>query len=548
MKKAIDLVISVYQDELKIKELCYSFVDIVSFDLLASLETNFSYSILNESCDLITIFSDEAEIKIEKGQMIEIKDLRKIGKYNLYRLELFKDGLKKDVVIELIDESNILSEVHLALRGWILSKNYFDNVRIFEGKVKLNESYYESEKRKLEILKTSNENIHSLLFALNELKNNLSFVTRKELVKKSILLEKNPELDITHSGYIEVDQDFVFAKKKDYFTPENILLFKALNCLEDSSKSLKSLVSMFIKRMNSEIISYNKLIQSDKKKNISKTNSSKIASLYKNKKELILELNKLLERLKANINMIFAVLKKDCEGKDYDFTSLALTSDKYYRNVFSILSNQVSFNVNFDLLRVTLSHLNEKFMLNDLVSLYELIAIDKVLNDLGYKLEVPKTFEIKKLNNTNYIYIKDNRLISLEYFKYKKKPRGQEVRNDFISTFAIKVKTDNDDVLKTMVVDSYSKILDSALINKEYKDEFMALDNETSNLYFEGDLVSKYIFMILKSEIRFRNDYTYSFSNCSKYILSLYKIFKKQISEFLFDSLLSEETIFMEDN
>ena len=547
MNSSIDLVIATYQDGLKVKELTYSFLDIVSFDLLASFEANFSYTLLNQSCDLITVFSDDKEIKIEKGEMIEIKDFRELGKYNLYRLEILKDKISKNAVIELVDESNIFSEVHLALRGFILSTNYFDNVKIFEGKVRLNEAYYLSEKRKLEILKASNENIASLLFALNELKNNLSFSTKKELVKKSELLKLDPTLDIKHSGYIEVDKDFVFTKKKKYLTPENILLFKTLNSLNESSNSLRSLVSMFIKRMNSEIVSYNTLIKSDKKKNISKTNSIKIVSLYKTKKELIIELNGLLERLKANIPMLLDVLKNDCEGKEYDLTSFVLTNDKYYRNVFSILSNQVSFNLNFDFLRVTLTHLKTKFMLNDLVSLYEFIAIDKVLNDFGYKNISPKNLEIKKLENSTFIYQKDERFINLDYFKFKKKARNEETRSDFIVTFVLKLKTKEDEVLKTMVIDSYSKILDSSIINKDYKGEFMIMNNDTSNLYFEGDLINKYIFVILKKSSRFRNDYTYSFSNCSKYILSLYKNFKNQIEEFLFDSLSVEETVFVEE-
>ena len=547
MNSSIDLVIAIYQDGLKVKELTYSFLDIVSFDLLASFEANFSYTLLNQSCDLITVFSDDKEIKIEKGEMIEIKDFRELGKYNLYRLEILKDKISKNAVIELVDESNVFSEVHLALRGFILSTNYFDNVKIFEDKVRLNEAYYLSEKRKLEILKASNENIASLLFALNELKNNLSFSTKKELVKKSELLKLDPTLDIKHSGYIEVDKEFVFAKKKKYLTPENILLFKTLNSLNESSNSLRSLVSMFIKRMNSEIVSYNTLIKSDKKKNISKTNSIKIASLYKTKKELIIELNGLLERLKANIPMLLDVLKNDCEGKEYDLTSFVLTNDKYYRNVFSILSNQVSFNLNFDFLRVTLTHLKTKFMLNDLVSLYEFIAIDKVLNDFGYKNISPKNLEIKKLENSTFIYQKGERFISLDYFKFKKKARNEETRSDFIVTFVLKLKTKEDEVLKTMVIDSYSKILDSSIINKDYKGEFMIMNNDTSNLYFEGNLINKYIFVILKNSSRFRNDYTYSFSNCSKYILSLYKNFKNQIEEFLFDSLSAEETVFVEE-
>ncbi len=547
MNSSIDLVIATYQDGLKVKELTYSFLDIVSFDLLASFEANFSYTLLNQSCDLITVFSDDKEIKIEKGEMIEIKDFRELGKYNLYRLEILKDKISKNAVIELVDESNVFSEVHLALRGFILSTNYFDNVKIFEDKVRLNEAYYLSEKRKLEILKASNENIASLLFALNELKNNLSFSTKKELVKKSELLKLDPTLDIKHSGYIEVDKDFVFAKKKMYLTPENILLFKTLNSLNESSNSLRSLVSMFIKRMNSEIVSYNTLIKSDKKKNISKTNSIKIVSLYKTKKELIIELNGLLERLKANIPMLLDVLKNDCEGKEYDLTSFVLTNDKYYRNVFSILSNQVSFNLNFDFLRVTLTHLKTKFMLNDLVSLYEFIAIDKVLNDFGYKNISPKNLEIKKLENSTFIYQKGERFISLDYFKFKKKARNEETRSDFIVTFVLKLKTKEDEVLKTMVIDSYSKILDSSIINKDYKGEFMIMNNDTSNLYFEGNLINKYIFVILKNSSRFRNDYTYSFSNCSKYILSLYKNFKNQIEEFLFDSLSVEETVFVEE-
>ena len=547
MNSSIDLVIATYQDGLKVKELTYSFLDIVSFDLLASFEANFSYTLLNQSCDLITVFSDDKEIKIEKGEMIEIKDFRELGKYNLYRLEILKDKISKNAVIELVDESNIFSEVHLALRGFILSTNYFDNVKIFEGKVRLNEAYYLSEKRKLEILKASNENIASLLFALNELKNNLSFSTKKELVKKSELLKLDPTLDIKHSGYIEVDKEFVFTKKKKYLTPENILLFKTLNSLNESSNSLRSLVSMFIKRMNSEIVSYNTLIKSDKKKNISKTNSIKIVSLYKTKKELIIELNGLLERLKANIPMLLDVLKNDCEGKEYDLTSFVLTNDKYYRNVFSILSNQVSFNLNFDFLRVTLTHLKTKFMLNDLVSLYEFIAIDKVLNDFGYKNISPKNLEIKKLENSTFIYQKDERFINLDYFKFKKKARNEETRSDFIVTFVLKLKTKEDEVLKTMVIDSYSKILDSSIINKDYKGEFMIMNNDTSNLYFEGDLINKYIFVILKKSSRFRNDYTYSFSNCSKYILSLYKNFKNQIEEFLFDSLSDEEMVFVEE-
>lgn len=547
MNSSIDLVIATYQDGLKVKELTYSFLDIVSFDLLASFETNFSYTLLNQSCDLITVFSDDKEIKIEKGEMIEIKDFRELGKYNLYRLEILKDKISKNAVIELVDESNVFSEVHLALRGFILSTNYFDNVKIFEGKVRLNEAYYLSEKRKLEILKSSNENIASLLFALSELKNNLSFSTKKELVKKSELLKLDPTLDIKHSGYIEVDKDFVFTKKKKYLTPENILLFKTLNSLNESLNSLRSLVSMFIKRMNSEIVSYNTLIKSDKKKNISKTNSIKIASLYKTKKELIIELNGLLERLKANIPMLLDVLKNDCEGKEYDLTSFVLTNDKYYRNVFSILSNQVSFNLNFDFLRVTLTHLKTKFMLNDLVSLYEFIAIDKVLNDFGYKNISPKNLEIKKLEISTFIYQKGERFISLDYFKFKKKARNEETRSDFIVTFVLKLKTKEDEVLKTMVIDSYSKILDSSIINKDYKGEFMIMNNDTSNLYFEGDLINKYIFVILKNSSRFRNDYTYSFSNCSKYILSLYKNFKNQIEEFLFDSLSDEEMVFVEE-
>lgn len=547
MNSSIDLVIATYQDGLKVKELTYSFLDIVSFDLLASFETNFSYTLLNQSCDLITVFSDDKEIKIEKGEMIEIKDFRELGKYNLYRLEILKDKISKNAVIELVDESNVFSEVHLALRGFILSTNYFDNVKIFEGKVRLNEAYYLSEKRKLEILKSSNENIASLLFALSELKNNLSFSTKKELVKKSELLKLDPTLDIKHSGYIEVDKDFVFTKKKKYLTPENILLFKTLNSLNESLNSLRSLVSMFIKRMNSEIVSYNTLIKSDKKKNISKTNSIKIASLYKTKKELIIELNGLLERLKANIPMLLDVLKNDCEGKEYDLTSFVLTNDKYYRNVFSILSNQVSFNLNFDFLRVTLTHLKTKFMLNDLVSLYEFIAIDKVLNDFGYKNISPKNLEIKKLEISTFIYQKGERFISLDYFKFKKKARNEETRSDFIVTFVLKLKTKEDEVLKTMVIDSYSKILDSSIINKDYKGEFMIMNNDTSNLYFEGDLINKYIFVILKKSSRFRNDYTYSFSNCSKYILSLYKNFKNQIEEFLFDSLSDEEMVFVEE-
>lgn len=547
MNSSIDLVIAIYQDGLKVKELTYSFLDIVSFDLLASFEANFSYTLLNQSCDLITVFSDDKEIKIEKGEMIEIKDFRELGKYNLYRLEILKDKISKNAVIELVDESNVFSEVHLALRGFILSTNYFDNVKIFEGKVRLNEAYYLSEKRKLEILKASNENIASLLFALNELKNNLSFSTKKELVKKSELLKLDPTLDIKHSGYIEVDKDFVFTKKKKYLTPENILLFKTLNSLNESLNSLRSLVSMFIKRMNSEIVSYNTLIKSDKKKNISKTNSIKIVSLYKTKKELIIELNGLLERLKANIPMLLDVLKNDCEGKEYDLTSFVLTNDKYYRNVFSILSNQVSFNLNFDFLRVTLTHLKTKFMLNDLVSLYEFIAIDKVLNDFGYKNISPKNLEIKKLENSTFIYQKGERFISLDYFKFKKKARNEETRSDFIVTFVLKLKTKEDEVLKTMVIDSYSKILDSSIINKDYKGEFMIMNNDTSNLYFEGNLINKYIFVILKNSSRFRNDYTYSFSNCSKYILSLYKNFKNQIEEFLFDSLSVEETVFVEE-
>lgn len=547
MNSSIDLVIAIYQDGLKVKELTYSFLDIVSFDLLASFEANFSYTLLNQSCDLITVFSDDKEIKIEKGEMIEIKDFRELGKYNLYRLEILKDKISKNAVIELVDESNVFSEVHLALRGFILSTNYFDNVKIFEGKVRLNEAYYLSEKRKLEILKASNENIASLLFALSELKNNLSFSTKKELVKKSELLKLDPTLDIKHSGYIEVDKDFVFTKKKKYLTPENILLFKTLNSLNESSNSLRSLVSMFIKRMNSEIVSYNTLIKSDKKKNISKTNSIKIVSLYKTKKELIIELNGLLERLKANIPMLLDVLKNDCEGKEYDLTSFVLTNDKYYRNVFSILSNQVSFNLNFDFLRVTLTHLKTKFMLNDLVSLYEFIAIDKVLNDFGYKNISPKNLEIKKLENSTFIYQKGERFISLDYFKFKKKARNEETRSDFIVTFVLKLKTKEDEVLKTMVIDSYSKILDSSIINKDYKGEFMIMNNDTSNLYFEGNLINKYIFVILKNSSRFRNDYTYSFSNCSKYILSLYKNFKNQIEEFLFDSLSVEETVFVEE-
>lgn len=547
MNSSIDLVIAIYQDGLKVKELTYSFLDIVSFDLLASFEANFSYTLLNQSCDLITVFSDDKEIKIEKGEMIEIKDFRELGKYNLYRLEILKDKISKNAVIELVDESNVFSEVHLALRGFILSTNYFDNVKIFEGKVRLNEAYYLSEKRKLEILKASNENIASLLFALSELKNNLSFSTKKELVKKSELLKLDPTLDIKHSGYIEVDKDFVFTKKKKYLTPENILLFKTLNSLNESLNSLRSLVSMFIKRMNSEIVSYNTLIKSDKKKNISKTNSIKIVSLYKTKKELIIELNRLLERLKANIPMLLDVLKNDCEGKEYDLTSFVLTNDKYYRNVFSILSNQVSFNLNFDFLRVTLTHLKTKFMLNDLVSLYEFIAIDKVLNDFGYKNISPKNLEIKKLENSTFIYQKGERFISLDYFKFKKKARNEETRSDFIVTFVLKLKTKEDEVLKTMVIDSYSKILDSSIINKDYKGEFMIMNNDTSNLYFEGNLINKYIFVILKNSSRFRNDYTYSFSNCSKYILSLYKNFKNQIEEFLFDSLSVEETVFVEE-
>lgn len=547
MNSSIDLVIAIYQDGLKVKELTYSFLDIVSFDLLASFEANFSYTLLNQSCDLITVFSDDKEIKIEKGEMIEIKDFRELGKYNLYRLEILKDKISKNAVIELVDESNVFSEVHLALRGFILSTNYFDNVKIFEGKVRLNEAYYLSEKRKLEILKASNENIASLLFALSELKNNLSFSTKKELVKKSELLKLDPTLDIKHSGYIEVDKDFVFTKKKKYLTPENILLFKTLNSLNESLNSLRSLVSMFIKRMNSEIVSYNTLIKSDKKKNISKTNSIKIVSLYKTKKELIIELNGLLERLKANIPMLLDVLKNDCEGKEYDLTSFVLTNDKYYRNVFSILSNQVSFNLNFDFLRVTLTHLKTKFMLNDLVSLYEFIAIDKVLNDFGYKNISPKNLEIKKLENSTFIYQKGERFISLDYFKFKKKARNEETRSDFIVTFVLKLKTKEDEVLKTMVIDSYSKILDSSIINKDYKGEFMIMNNDTSNLYFEGNLINKYIFVILKNSSRFRNDYTYSFSNCSKYILSLYKNFKNQIEEFLFDSLSVEETVFVEE-
>ena len=441
MNNSIDLVISSYQGGLKVRELTYSFLDIVSFDLLGTFEANFSYTLLNQSCDLVTIFSDNKEIKIAKGEMIEVKDYRELGKYNLYRLEILKDGVSKNVIIDLVDEFNILSEVHLTLRGFILSTNHFDNVKIFEGKVKLNEAYYSSEKRKLEILKVSNENIASLLFALNELKNNLSFSTKKELVKKTDLLKEDPTLDIVHSGYIEVNKDFVFVRKKKYLTPENILLFKTLNSLSESSMSLKSLVSMFIKRMNSEIVSYNALIKSDKKKNISKTNSIKIASLYKTKKELIIELNGLLERLKANISMILNVLMKDCEGKEYDFTSFVLTNDKHYRNVFNILSNQVSFNVNFDFLRVTLTHLKTKFMLNDLVSLYELIALDKVLNDFGYKNVSSKNLEIKKLENSTYIYRKDDEFISLDYFKFKKKSRNETSRPDFLATFVLKEKT-----------------------------------------------------------------------------------------------------------
>ena len=81
MNSSIDLVIAIYQDGLKVKELTYSFLDIVSFDLLASFEANFSYTLLNQSCDLITVFSDDKEIKIEKGEMIEIKDFRELGKY-----------------------------------------------------------------------------------------------------------------------------------------------------------------------------------------------------------------------------------------------------------------------------------------------------------------------------------------------------------------------------------------------------------------------------------------------------------------------------------
>lgn len=546
MNNSIDLVISSYQDGLKVRELTYSFLDIVSFDLLGTFESNFSYTLLNQSCDLVTIFSDNKEIKIAKGEMIEVKDYRELGKYNLYRLEILKDGVSKNAIIELVDEFNILSEVHLTLRGFILSTNHFDNVKIFEGKVKLNEAYYSSEKRKLEILKVSNENIASLLFALNELKNNLSFSTKKELVKKIDLLKEDPTLDIAHSGYIEVNKDFVFVRKKKYLTPENILLFKTLNSLSESSMSLKSLVSMFIKRMNSEIVSYNALIKSDKKKNISKTNSIKIATLYKTKKELIIELNGLLERLKANISMILNILMKDCEGKEYDFTSFVLTNDKYYRNVFNILSNQVSFNVNFDFLRVTLTHLKTKFMLNDLVSLYELIALDKVLNDFGYKNVSSKNLEIKKLENSTYIYRKDDEFISLDYFKFKKKSRNETSRPDFLATFVLKEKTKDDEVLKTMVIDSYSKVLDSSIIKKDYKDEFMIMKNESSNLYFEGNLINKYIFTILKNSSKFRNDYIYSFANCSSYILSLYRNFKNQVEDFLFDSLTLEETVFVE--
>ena len=272
-----------------------------------------------------------------------------------------------------------------------------------------------------------------------------------------------------------------------------------------------------------------------------------IYQVYKTKKELIIELNGLLERLKANIPMLLDVLKNDCEGKEYDLTSFVLTNDKYYRNVFSILSNQVSFNLNFDFLRVTLTHLKTKFMLNDLVSLYEFIAIDKVLNDFGYKNISPKNLEIKKLENSTFIYQKGERFISLDYFKFKKKARNEETRSDFIVTFVLKLKTKEDEVLKTMVIDSYSKILDSSIINKDYKGEFMIMNNDTSNLYFEGNLINKYIFVILKNSSRFRNDYTYSFSNCSKYILSLYKNFKNQIEEFLFDSLSAEETVFVEE-
>lgn len=547
MNNAPDIVISLYKDELKVKEYCFNFDEIINFDLLVKLEDSFSYTILNEGCDLITLFFDKDSINIKQGEMLEINDIKEIGSSPLYRAEVKKEEIIKNVVLELIDDSHINSELHLALRSMVLSINHFDNVKIFEGKVKLNDLYFNNEKAKLDIIKKSNENINSLLFALGELRNNLSFITKKELIKKKDLLAKDPTFDFEHSGYIILDDEFALGKIKNYCTPENILLVKALNNLKGSLGNLKSLVSIFIKRMNSEIISYNALIKSDKKKNISKTNSVKIVALYKSKKLLITDLNQLLQRLFVNIKMILDELEASCLNKEYDFTSLVLSKNKYYKKVFDILSNQLSFNVDFDFLQIALAHSHEKFMLNDLVSFYGVVAFDKVLNEFGYKTNTLVGDVPKKIDDSVYLYKGTKYLISLEYFKFKKKPRNKEETNELKVSFVIKLLSNEKEVLKTMAVDSYSKILDNNLVDKSYKDEFMALENNDKNIYFDGALVNEYIFLILKNPNKFRTDYTYRFKNCSNYILSLYKIFKIYLSKFLDESLsLDDASMFIE--
>lgn len=547
MNNLPDIKISLYKDDLKIKEHAFNFFDIVNFNLLIKLDSSFDYAISNESCDLMTLYLDDKIVEIHKGEFYEIQDVKKLGTNYLYRVEVKKDEMIKNIILEILNDDKIFSELHLTLKEMIVSKNYFDISNIFNQKIKLEENYFIDERSHLSLIKKSNENINSLLFSLNELRNNLSFNIKKELLKKKDILKTNPYIDFAHSEYIDLNDGFVIAKIKSYSTPENILLVKALNNLMCSLSTLKSLLMLFIKRMNSEIVSYNSLIKSDKKKNISKTNATKLVAIYKSKKILITDLNELLDRLSANIKMILNELEPSCHLKEYDFTSLTILNDKYYKKVFDILSNQLSFNVDFDFLQIALAHSKEKFMLNDLVSFYSIVSLDKVLNDLGYKTNSPIVSDVSKLSDLNYLYQGKKYLVSLECFKFKKKNRNDESSASSKITFVLKIINSRKEVLKTMIIDSYSNILSSNLVPKDYKDDFYSFENKETNFFFEDNLVNKYVYIVLKNSNKFRNDYTYSFRNCSSYIINLYKIFKNYLSSFLEESVSLEELSSLEE-